>query len=157
MQGNYGTRFLDMYRTGQVMPDGTDVGLRNAQEQWCRKLAGFADCPERIARALEQLPPHPPTLPEFLALCRQQPGDLQQGLPAPRPDSAAVKGVLEAAARAVMGPKKGDRDWAKTLRAEYLRSPRSLYPIQVLLASSLLGEVWEKGRCRAADRAEDAA
>lgn len=40
---------------------------------WARELAGFADRPEAIKRALESQKesPFPPTLPEFLALCRQ--------------------------------------------------------------------------------------
>ena len=71
LQGNYGTRFLDMWRSGQADTNGDDVGLQNAMDMWAEKLAGFRERPDAIRRVLDTLPPHPPTLPEFVALCRQ--------------------------------------------------------------------------------------
>lgn len=83
MHGHYGTRFLDMWRTGQVA-NGADVGLENAKAVWAEKLAGFVGSPERIGKALQCLPAHPPTLPEFVSMCRQQHADDKTlALPAP--------------------------------------------------------------------------
>ena len=89
-QGHYGSRWLDMWRTGQTLPDGTDVGLQNAMEKWGERLAGFIDRPEALRKAMQSLPIHPPTLPEFIALCRQQSITLQDSLPPPTPDAIAV-------------------------------------------------------------------
>lgn len=81
LQGQYGTRFLNMWKTGVPMPDGSDQGLLNAQEVWARKLGGFRNHPEVIKRVLETLPNHPPSLPEFVELCRKVPLDKPAALP----------------------------------------------------------------------------
>ena len=69
LQGNYGTRFLNMWKTGQTLADGTDAGVVNAMNHWSEKMAGTSA--ETIKRALEQLPEEPPTLPQFLSLLRR--------------------------------------------------------------------------------------
>lgn len=70
MQGHYGTRFLNMWRTGQDLPDGRDAGMVNAMNHWAEKLGGYKDHPETIKRALENLPPEPPSLPQFAEILR---------------------------------------------------------------------------------------
>lgn len=70
MQGHYGTRFLNMWLTGHRLPNGDDAGLANAMNHWAEKLGGYADHPETLKRALSNLPPEPPTLPQFMELCR---------------------------------------------------------------------------------------
>lgn len=60
-----------MWKTGQTLPDGNDAGVVNAMAEWGKKLAGFAEQPERIKRVLETLPADPPSLPQFVELCRQ--------------------------------------------------------------------------------------
>ncbi len=70
MQGHYGSRFLNMWKTGQILPDGTDAGVANAMDTWDRKLAGYAHSPETIKRTLENLPPEPPSLPQFYEMLR---------------------------------------------------------------------------------------
>jgi hypothetical protein len=70
MQAYYGQRFISMWKTGQVLPDGQDAGFANAMNVWSERLAGFKDSPETIKRVLECLPLDPPTLPQFLELCR---------------------------------------------------------------------------------------
>jgi len=70
MQGHYGTRFLNMWKTGQVLSDGTDAGVMNAMDHWKHKLAGWADHPETIKRVLENLPADPPSLPQFCEMMR---------------------------------------------------------------------------------------
>ena len=148
-QGQYGSRWLDMWRTGQVLADGTDAGLQNALTTWGEKLAGFSDRPELIRKALQCLPQHPPTLPEFLALCRQQSVTLQDTLPPPTPDAERRQRNIESAAAVKVGS-VGDKAWAERLRTRYLSGER-LLPIQVQLASEALGEVWEGGAVK--DRA----
>ena len=70
MQGHYGTRFLNMWKTGQILSDGTDAGLTNAMNHWAEKLGGYKDHPETIKRALENLPQDPPTLPQLCEILR---------------------------------------------------------------------------------------
>lgn len=70
MQGHYGSRFLNMWKTGQVLPDGTDAGVLNAMDHWKHKLAGWAEYPETIKRTLENLPVDPPSLPQFCEMMR---------------------------------------------------------------------------------------
>lgn len=59
----YGSKFLDMWR-------GQDVNAVKAI--WSEKLGGFSDKPHAIKAALDALDekPFPPTLPEFLHMCR---------------------------------------------------------------------------------------
>lgn len=73
MQGHYGTRFLNTWKTGQILPDGMDAGVVNAMIHWAEKLGGFTENPECIKHALAMLPPEPPTLPQFVELCRNAP------------------------------------------------------------------------------------
>lgn len=80
LQGHYGTRFLNMWKTGVPMPDGSDQGLVNAMEVWSRKLGGFKDHPEVFKRVLETLPAHPPSLPDFVELCRKVPRETPKAL-----------------------------------------------------------------------------
>lgn len=59
----YGSRFADLWR-------GTD--LEKVKAVWAEKLKGFESNPEAIKEALNSLDdkPWPPSLPEFLQLCR---------------------------------------------------------------------------------------
>jgi len=53
--------------TGQVN-NGEDVGIVNAMQIWAEKLANQR--PDTIKLALNSLPFEPPTLPQFVDLCR---------------------------------------------------------------------------------------
>lgn len=70
MQGHYGTRFLNMWCTGQLLSDGQDAGLVNAMNHWAEKLGGYVDHPHTIRKVLAALPPEPPTLPQFAEMLR---------------------------------------------------------------------------------------
>lgn len=137
-----------MWRTGQTLPDGTDVGLQNAMEKWGERLAGFIDRPEALRKAMQSLPIHPPTLPEFIALCRQQSITLQDSLPPPTPDAERRQRNIESAAAVKVGS-VGDKGWAYSLRKRYLAGER-LQAVQVQLAGEALGEAWAGGQCSVA-------
>ena len=64
MSGLYGSRFADLWR-------GTDP--ETVRRMWDEKLAGFREMPGAIKEALDSLDskPYPPTLPEFLQMCRE--------------------------------------------------------------------------------------
>lgn len=62
MAGNYGARFADAWR-------GSDP--ETVKAVWAKKLGGLRA--EQIRRGIDQLEQckFPPTLPEFIALCKQ--------------------------------------------------------------------------------------
>lgn len=77
MAGYYGARLADAWR-------GADP--RTVKAVWAKKLATLT--PAQITRGIEQLEQckFPPTLPEFVALCKQAvPQAHLLKLPAPRP------------------------------------------------------------------------
>ena len=59
-----------MWKIGQTLPDGQDAGVVNAMRVWGEKLGGFIDKTEAIKVVLTSLPSEPPTLPQFMELCR---------------------------------------------------------------------------------------
>lgn len=122
MQGMYGSLWLDRWRSGEMIEQGGqrfDRGLLVAKATWADELAGFADQPERLAKALEACRHRnlPPTLPEFLELCRQQHADLPRQLPQPQVPrdvaQARAEEIRKAADRIAARPFDG-LAWAKT-------------------------------------------
>ena len=161
LQGNYGTRFLDMWRSGQADTNGDDVGLQNAMDMWAEKLAGFRERPDAIRRVLDTLPKHPPTLPEFVELCRTScPKQEVKALPAPDVPPSVIE-ARQAEAQAIAARVSGNvpsKAWAHKLRARYLAGER-LMMAQVALASDALGETWtdEDGQRACRPKLESAA
>ena len=145
LQGNYGTRFLDMWRSGQTNVDGDDVGLQNAMSLWAERLGGFRDKPEAIRRVLDALPEHPPTLPKFLELCRACcPGPAHKALPAPNLTPAQIaerQAAAEAMVRKVAAPRYDHKAWARKLQTEWLAG-RNLGMQQQVMGSEALRERW---------------
>jgi hypothetical protein len=77
MAANYGARFADAWR---------GVEPETVKAVWAKKLGSLK--PEQIRRGIGQLEQckFPPTLPEFIALCKQAiPQAHVLKLPAPRP------------------------------------------------------------------------
>lgn len=70
MHGHYGSRWINMWKTGTQLPDGRDQGIVNAMDTWAEKLGGFQNEPERIKVVLNALPNDPPSLPSFIAMLR---------------------------------------------------------------------------------------
>lgn len=128
-----------MWKSGHT-ENGMDTGMANAHAKWARELAGFADQPERLRKALQHLPPHPPTLPEFKDLARQQSVTLQNTLPAPTPDAERRAANLERAASVSIKEAPG-LAWAYRIRDKHRKGER-LHKCQTDLASSVLGREW---------------
>ena len=161
LQGNYGTRFLDMWRSGVTDTNNDDVGLLNAMALWAEKLAGFRERPDAIRRVLDTLPKHPPTLPEFVELCRTScPKQEMKALPAPDVPPSVIE-ARQAEAQAIaarVAENVPSKAWAHKLRARYLAGER-LMMAQVSLASDALGETWtdEDGQRACRPKLESAA
>lgn len=65
MSALYGTRFTDLWK---------DCDLADVKHTWAEELASFTDNPECFGLALKSLTNEnrfPPTLPEFVAICRR--------------------------------------------------------------------------------------
>ena len=138
MQAMYGSKFTDMWKG--IEP----LAIRST---WAMTLAGFTARPECLKAALCACDerPWPPTLPEFLGLCRdaaKRVGSQHLALPAPEIDLEASGLRAKELAGAV---KKTDAydwlGWAKKLRTRYLGGER-LLPVQIDMASEALGESW---------------
>lgn len=144
MQGLYGSLWLDRWRSGETIEQNGvrfDRGLLLAKATWGEELAGFADQPERISRALEGCRHcrFPPTLPEFLDLCRQQHSEPLKALPAPEIPAdvrRARSAELNQAAKKIATKKSDGREWAR----EILKSPKQFPHISVKFARMALGD-----------------
>lgn len=151
MQGLYGSIWVDRWRTGETVdtPRGpVDKGVMVAKATWAQGLAGFADQPERLMKAIDACGsrPMPPTLPEFRDYARQAHVQVQTALPAPTPDAERRAANLERAASVSIKEAPG-KAWAYRLRERYLRGER-LLKCQIDLASAALEEVWKNGSCK---------
>lgn len=70
MQSHYGTRWMNMWKLGETLPNGLDVGMANAMEAWAIKLGSYHDKPETLKKVLQNLPTEPPSLPQFMELLK---------------------------------------------------------------------------------------
>lgn len=139
----YGSKFADLWK---------NTDLQNVKATWAEKLGGFGDRPDIIRHALDACDdrPWPPTLPEFLGLCRDQArraGAESVKLPPPQltvEERMERAKLLESAA--VKSASYDYRACWNEIRRRYLAGD-DLLPIQISMASEVLGEVWSKGQC----------
>lgn len=127
----YGTKWVALW-------DGQDI--RNVMAAWAYDLAGVSA--DQIKRALEHLKSHnpfPPTLPEFLSLCRQFRVDQPVSAPAldaPRGPKPAMPEVSFSS---------GGLAWAKKINDRYCAY--EIVPhAAVQMAKEALGKGWRERR-----------
>lgn len=134
MSCTYGSKFSDMWR---------DQDPEKVRSFWAYKLGGFADNPEAIKHALSSLDsrPFPPTLPEFIELCRSAASRLPSApaLPAPAPDDEKVRAKTEEIGRKFGDPFAPSLEWARKLKKRFMAGEH-LVPIQISMASEALNE-----------------
>ena len=72
MHGFYGNLFLSKFATGEVTSNGGDGGVASARVIWAHGLRGFEveTVKTALARTMDTHPEFPPTLPQFVALCK---------------------------------------------------------------------------------------
>lgn len=111
MAALYGSKFADLWR-------GTDA--EKVKGMWSQRLSGFSSQPACIKAALDALDerPFPPTLPEFIQLCRdagRRFGTEQKALPHnPTPEEMErAKAAAREAARIARGDRRENLDWAR--------------------------------------------
>ena len=139
MTALYGERFLNQWRN--VEPEDM-IGT------WSDALGPYCDIGQdgqgqRIKWALDQLAannPYPPTLPEFVALCRQAPRPQVKALPEPTvSDEQAAENLreIDGMARKMAGERRDFIAWARTPPERDLRGP------------------WEKAICDCVENGDD--
>lgn len=101
MRGNYGAAFDRLW---QCPESGDEVAhVKSLRDTWQRELRNFRNFPEAITYGLENLPPHPLSLPEFRALCLRAPARApkqQDLLPPPKADLGRLASELQRVAGA---------------------------------------------------------
>jgi len=114
--------------------------LADVKTAWSHELSGFAGSLNRIAWALENLPPKCPNVIEFKALCRQAPAPEAPRLPEPKADPERVKAELAKLApvrQAVATSQRDGREWARRIVARSEAGDR-IRPITLRFAKEAL-------------------
>lgn len=72
MHGFYGNLFLSKFATGSVDASGQDQGVVSARQIWAHGLRDMdaATVKAALAQCVDRHPEYPPSLPQFMALCR---------------------------------------------------------------------------------------
>lgn len=114
--------------------------LADVKTAWSHELSGFSGSLNRIAWALENLPPKCPNVIEFKALCRQAPAPEAPRLPEPKADPERVKAELAKLApvrQAVATSQRDGREWARRIVARSEAGDR-VRPITLRFAKEAL-------------------
>lgn len=138
MRAAYGSEFDRRWQC----PEGEDPEkhVASLRENWQRELRNFRNFPEAIAYGLENLPPRPPSLPEFRAICLRapaRPAQQQDLLPAPQRDRPRLAAELGRALEALQSRKPTaclEEMEAKVARGEVL-SPGQRHWLREALAN----------------------
>ncbi len=138
----YGSKFLDMWA-------GQDLAAVRAY--WGRKLGRFSVAAIGAALSALESSPFPPTLPEFIDLCRAASAREASRAPLPALPAEVPKAVAETRAvdaqrmAASVVKVAGSKSWALRLRERYLAGGK-LAMVQISAASEALGEAWAVGK-----------
>jgi hypothetical protein len=126
----YGARFDAMWQA-------QDIAF--VQSVWAQRLARFSDHPEAIRQAMEDLNdcPHPPTLPEFAAMCAAKlpaPDLVKRSAPLTAEEHARAADMLRLcreafpSSMALPGPDKRQTD-----PLDWLKRPRTQTAVNLLI------------------------
>ncbi len=98
--GFYGNLFLSKFVNGQTGNDGVDQGVISARAIWAHGLRDFdhSTIKTALARVMDAHPEFPPTLPQFVQLCKASaPREVYRvALPPAKPNPEIAKKALEA-------------------------------------------------------------
>lgn len=72
LHGFYGNLFLSKYATGEIDGAKHDTGIISARQIWAHGLREFTldTVKAALAQCLTEHPQYPPSLPQFVAMCR---------------------------------------------------------------------------------------
>ena len=70
--GFYGNLFLSKFATGALDADGADGGITSAKQIWAHGLRDFdgGTIKSALSQCITEHPQYPPSLPQFVSLCR---------------------------------------------------------------------------------------
>lgn len=141
MSGLYGSKFSDLWR-------GSDLGT--VRRMWAEKLSGFATMPKAIKEALDALDdkPYPPTLPEFLAMCREAGRRHEGNKPSieykpTQEEQARAADVIRKVSARIATDTRDHKAWARKLKVRH-ESGEILSLIQVNAYKEALAEESEE-------------
>ena len=104
LHGAYGSLFLAKFSTGELDENGKDKGIKSTRQVWAHGLRGMdgATITTALERVLDTHPEYPPTLPQFIALCKaakpsERPEELKQLGVSGKAFADATKAAREAA------------------------------------------------------------
>ena len=114
MRATYGAAFDRQWEcpASLTKPEDIEGFYGDIKAHWAKVLAGFSSNPKALRFALDNLPPHPPNLVEFRALCIRRPEPQQPQLPAPKADPEKVAKLVAG----VKVPGVDPKAWAYRLR-----------------------------------------
>lgn len=108
-------------------------------DDWALELAGFANWPEAIGWALNNLPAdRPPTVLQFRDICRRAPGKAMLALPEPPADPERLKAELAKLASVPVVQRQDPKAWAQRIMARHAHGDR-LSTISVRFAREAIG------------------
>lgn len=124
----YGSAWLNMW---------AGVSPELVKADWAEQLAFFADHPEAIKNALDNLPADkPPTVVQFRMLCR-----IPEVLPIARAVEIVDPVVLAAVRKAVAPKTESPKDWARRLRQKERACERLTWAQRAMWRAALGDEV----------------
>lgn len=136
LHGSYGSLFLSKFATGELDENGKDKGIKSTRQVWAHGLRGMDA--QTITSALEKVlvshPEFPPTLPQFIALCKaskpsERPDELKRLGASGDAHASATKAAREAAMA----------KFAQTRRAATEESPLNQLKTAIAGAVALAG------------------
>lgn len=118
-----------------------DIDMEAVKADWAHELGGFAQQPEAIKWALQNLPADkPPTVLEFRALCRKVPAEQPKQIEGPPADPARVAAELQKLANLRPDEKKDYRAWARRIK-ERRAAGENISNCAYRMALEALGEI----------------
>ena len=135
--GFYGNLFLSKFSTGEVDAQGGDAGIVSARQIWGHGLRKFGPGTVKaaLAQCMAQHPEFPPSLPQFVALCRAN--KPREAYRAPQPVigmSQALRSQYTAKARAAATARL---EQIMTIKTGYIEVPQDLTGLKLAIANAV--------------------
>ena len=134
--GFYGNLFLSKFATGEA-GDGGDKGIVSARQIWGHGLRGFdaATVKTALAQCVTAHPEFPPSLPQFVALCRASaPRDGYKPAQPAIGMSQALRSQYTAKARAAATARLAQ---VMTIKTGYIEVPQDLTGLKLAIANAV--------------------
>lgn len=135
--GFYGNLFLSKFSTGEVDAQGGDAGIVSARQIWGHGLRGIdaGTVKAALAQCMERHPEFPPSLPQFVALCRAcQPRETYKPATPALEMGQGLKSAYSARAREI-----NERHAQKAVdkATGYIALPQSLQGLKAAIANAV--------------------